>query len=224
MKLTDIRLSDFLGNHDILFNDKIRNHSLTELLGDGLKAWIANILKNHEVSNTPVIHGSVEDGAIISGSVFIDEGAAIEATALIKGPCYIAKGATIRHGAYIRGNVYVGANAVVGHATEVKGAMFLDEAKAGHFAYVGDAILGPNCNLGAGTKIANLKLNQSQVRLKLPDGSIVDSGMRKFGAIIGADVSTGCNSVLSPGSLLYPNTFVMPCTHFHGTLLKGLAR
>jgi NDP-sugar pyrophosphorylase family protein len=164
-------------------------------------------------------------GALIEGQVYVEAGAVIEPTAYVKGPAYIGKGAEVRHGAYIRGDVYVGPGAVVGHATEVKSAVFFDGAKAGHFAYVGDAILGREVNLGAGTKLANLGLRRGTVRIKHPDtGQLIDTGLKKFSAIMGDESQTGCNAVLSPGTLLLPKTAVLPCVHFRGTLKAGLGR
>src|SRR5262249_35922089 len=114
---------------------------------------------------------------------------------------------------------------VVGHATEVKSSLFFDHAKAGHFAYVGDSILGRDVNLGAGTKLANLALSRREVRVKHPiSGALVGSGLTKLGAILGDKAQTGCNAVLNPGTLLLPGTAVMPCVSFRGTLKEGLAR
>jgi len=194
------------------------------LLGKGLAAWLGTLLDELGVKDQPLIHGIVAPGAIIEGRVYIAEGAIIEPTAYIQGPCYIGPKAEVRHGAYIRGQVYVGPGAVVGHATEVKGSVFFDGAKAGHFAYVGDAILGREVNLGAGTKLANLPLRRGTIRLKHPDGHLISSGLSKFSAILGDYAQTGCNSVLSPGTILMPNTAVMPCVHFRGTLMTGIAR
>jgi NDP-sugar pyrophosphorylase family protein len=196
-----------------------------DYLGSSLEKWLSAILTELGVSDRPVIRGNVDTAAIIRGRVWIDEGALVEPTAMIQGPAYIGAGAEIRHGAYIRGNAWIGRKAVVGHTTEVKGAVFLDEAKAGHFAYVGDSILGNSVNLGAGTKLANLKLRGNEVSFKHPDtDKLCGSGLRKFGAILGDEAQTGCNAVLSPGTLLLPRTMVMPCLHYHGTLRVGIAR
>ena len=100
---------------------------------------------------------------------------------------------------------------MLGHVTEIKHAIFLDQAKAGHFAYVGDSILGNRVNLGAGTKLANLRFRAGQVKVKPPQGSI-DTGLRKLGAILGDDVQTGCNSVTNPGTILGKKSFVLPNT------------
>jgi NDP-sugar pyrophosphorylase family protein len=167
-----------------------------------------------------VILGEVSSLALIEGShVYIAEGAKVEAGAYIKGPCYIGKNTEVRHSAYIRGNVYVGENCVVGHCTEVKHSIFLDGAKAGHFNYIGDSILGNNVNLGAGTKLANLKMTPGNVILKV-DGKAVDSGIRKFGAVIGDSSETGCNSVLNPGTVLAPKSLVFPNVSAFGVHLK----
>jgi NDP-sugar pyrophosphorylase family protein len=165
----------------------------------------------------------VSPHAVIEGAVYIAPGAKVEPTAYIKGPCIIGPDTEVRHGAYIRGNVFVGKGCVVGHATEVKSSVFLDGAKAGHFAYVGDSILGPGVNLGAGTKLANLKLKKNEVRLEDPDtGKFFGTGLKKFGAVIGRGVQVGCNAVLSPGTLLLPGALVTPCAHIIGTKGKGI--
>lgn len=199
--------------------------SVLEYLGKNLESWINGVLDELGVKDQPVIKGDVHPTTFISGRVYIAEGAIVEPTALIQGPCVIGPKAEVRHGAYIRGNTWVGSNAVVGHTTEVKGSIFFDGAKAGHFAYVGDSILGRDVNLGAGTKLANLKLKGDAVKVKHPTtGELVSTGLRKFSSIMGDNSQTGCNSVLSPGTLLMPHTAVLPCVHYHGTLLKGFAR
>jgi carbonic anhydrase/acetyltransferase-like protein (isoleucine patch superfamily) len=161
--------------------------------------------------------GKVLPGAsvISAGAVLMDDrieigpGALVEAGALIRGPTRIGPGSEVRQGAYIRGSAWVGEGCVVGHATEVKNAVFLDGAKAGHFAYVGDSVLGFGVNLGAGTKLANLKIVAGNIRLRGPEGWI-DTGRRKLGAILGDAAETGCNAVTSPGALLGPKTLVYP--------------
>jgi NDP-sugar pyrophosphorylase family protein len=204
---------------------KFSDTSAFAYLGKNLEAWLRLRLQDFGVNERPVILGHVHPGAFISGAVYIAEGAIVEPTAMIQGPCVIGPGAEIRHGAYIRGHAWIGADAVVGHTTEVKGSVFFDGAKAGHFAYVGDALLGRNVNLGAGTKLANLKLKGDEVKFKHPNtNALITSGLRKFSAIMGDNAQTGCNSVLSPGTILMPDTAVLPCVHYHGTLLKGFAR
>jgi NDP-sugar pyrophosphorylase family protein len=178
----------------------------------------------------PEILGTVMEGARVEGTVYLGEGAVIETGAYVKGPALIGPGCQVRHGAYIRGKLLAGRDCVIGHSTEVKNALFLDNAKAPHFAYVGDSILGRAVNLGAGTRLANLRIDNRSVvvRLRTDEGiRRIETGRRKFGAILGDGVQTGCNSVLSPGSLLgkgamvYPNTSVYGF-HGPGTIIRGI--
>jgi NDP-sugar pyrophosphorylase family protein len=199
---------------DITFPD-----NALDLIGAPLRPWLLNLLARLGVQKNPVILGKVSPHAIIEGAVFIAEGAHVEPTAYIQGPCYIGPHAEVRHGAYIRGDVFVGSHAVVGHTSEIKGSVLFDHAKAAHFAYVGNSILGHRTNLGAGTKLANLKLRNNEVKFRDLDGKVIPSGLRKFGAILGDDAQTGCNSVLSPGTLLGRKALIMPCAHAHGTIL-----
>jgi NDP-sugar pyrophosphorylase family protein len=190
-----------------------------DLLGNSFAQWLEDYLIHLKVADTPIVKGQCSQKAHLEGPVYIAEGATIEPFAYVKGPAYIGPHTEIRHGAYIRGNVFAGSNVVIGHSTEVKGAVFFNRAKAGHFAYVGDSILGCNVNLGAGTKLANLKLSGKTIRYKdINSQQIIDSGLRKWGAIVGKNSQTGCNAVLSPGSILYPSSSIMPCSHHFGTM------
>lgn len=160
--------------------------------------------------------GSLLAGASIvySGSylmddqIYIGRDVIIEPSALIKGPTIIGDRTEVRHGAYIRGDALIGTGCVVGHATELKSSVLLGGSKAGHFAYIGDSILG-QVNLGAGTKLANLKMIESPVVLKI-EKQVYQTGLRKFGAVLGDGVETGCNSVTSPGTLLGKNVLLYP--------------
>ncbi len=151
---------------------------------------------------------------IFGGSYLLDDcihlgkSVVIEPTALVKGPAIIGDGTEVRHGAYIRGDVLIGADCVVGHATEIKASVMLGNSKAGHFAYIGDSILG-RVNLGAGTRLANLKMIEGPVVVTV-DGYPHKTGLRKFGAILGDGVETGCNSVTNPGTLLGREVLVYP--------------
>lgn len=160
--------------------------------------------------------GVVLDGAsiIFGGSILMDDliqigkEVIIEPGALVKGPAVIGNGTEVRQGAYIRGDVLVGNDCVVGHTTEMKSSVMLGGSKAGHFAYIGDSILGA-VNLGAGTKLANLKMVDSPVVLHI-EGERYETGLRKFGAILGDGVETGCNSVTAPGTLLGKKVLLYP--------------
>ncbi len=159
----------------------------------------------------------VPDATLIcAGAIFTDyrvqfgKGVLVEPGAMIKGPSIILDWAQVRQAAYIREDSLIGPSAVVGHATEVKHSIFLEDAKAGHFAYVGDSILGNHVNLGAGTKLANLKFGPGSVKIAGPDGQRLDTNRRKIGAILGDNVQTGCNSVTNPGVFLGKNSMVAP--------------
>lgn len=157
------------------------------------------------------MQGAVSKNAYIENpeKVVISEGAVIEPGAYVTGAVFIEPHAVIRHGAYLRGPVYVSQYAIVGHATECKGSIFLPHAKAAHMNYVGDSILGYDCNLGAGTKLANLKLKHTNIFLYF-DGTKIDSGLRKFGSIVGNHVSIGCNAVANPGTIFLPSSTLKP--------------
>ena len=158
----------------------------------------------------PEIQGTVMDGAYLIGDqIQIGKGSVIEPGAYITGPTIIGEHTVVRHGAYIRGNVIVGNQCVVGHASELKGTIVLNKGGAPHFNYVGDSILGNHVNLGAGTKLSNLKILKGTVNVKIAD-TVYDSGLRKFGAILGDRAETGCNSVLNPGTLIGPGSLIYP--------------
>jgi NDP-sugar pyrophosphorylase family protein len=141
----------------------------------------------------------------------LGKGVLVESGALIKEPAIIGDYTEIRQGAYLRGYCLTGKQCVIGHTTEVKHSIFLNDAKAGHFAYLGDSILGNEANLGAGTKFANLRFLPGNVLVRTKSG-VLDSGLRKLGAILGDKAQTGCNSVTSPGTLIGPDGILMPNT------------
>lgn len=151
-------------------------------------------------------------GAILIGKkIALGNGILIEGGATIKEPAIIGDCTEIRQGAYMRGYCLVGDRCVVGHSTEVKHSIFLNDAKAGHFAYLGDSILGNKANLGAGTKCANLKFISGNIKI-LYKSKWHDTGMRKFGAILGDKTQTGCNSVTNPGTIIGDGGMLMPNT------------
>lgn len=175
---------------------------------------------NHYIKQQlkPQISGKVMTGAFLIGNdIEIGEGTIVEPGAYITGPTIIGQNTQIRHGAYVRGNVIVGDECVVGHTTEMKNAIMLNHAKAGHFAYIGDSILGNEVNLGAGTKLANLKFENltSSIDIKIED-KIYKTGLKKMGSILGDETETGCNSVMSPGTLLGPKSIIYPNTTVKG--------
>ena len=149
------------------------------------------------------------------GLVHIDESATIEPGVHIIGPSYIGPNAVIRHGAYIREYSWICANSLVGHSSETKHSVLLPGAKAPHFNYVGDSVLGPNVNLGAGVKLSNLRNDGGEVHTRF-NGVRTPTGLRKFGAIIGEGSQLGCNAVTNPGVVLGQRCMVMPNTTVTG--------
>jgi UDP-3-O-[3-hydroxymyristoyl] glucosamine N-acyltransferase len=190
----------------ILWRNQIWSEGYEILGGDPTKGTLRVRIDGQETTEASVLH---------AGSVFWDEeifvgpGVAVEPGALIKGPTLITANTDVRQGAYVRGKCIIGRECVVGHTTEMKSSIMLDGAKAGHFAYIGDSILGNSTNLGAGTKLANLKIRGSSVVIRVGEAKI-DTGLRKFGAIIGDHVEIGCNTVTNPGTLLGRNAMVLP--------------
>jgi NDP-sugar pyrophosphorylase family protein len=149
----------------------------------------------------PALHNRCEGRAFIGEKVFIGEGTVVEDGAMIKGPAIIGKNCQIRHNAYLREQVIIGDNCVVGNSTEVKNALFFNNAQAPHFNYVGDSILGYKAHLGAGVILSNFKLLPENISVEM-EGAPFDTGLRKFGALVGDFAEIGCNSVLSPGSII----------------------
>lgn len=175
-----------------------------------IKAYVAAQVR-------PGLHNRCEGVAWIDGDVFVGEGTVIEDGAMIKGPAIIGRDCQIRHNAYVRGDVIVGDGCVVGNSCELKNAFLFNGAQIPHFSYVGDSILGYKAHLGAGVKISNLKLDGSNVVVEL-DGKKVDTGLRKFGALIGDGTDIGCNTVLNPGSVIGRRCVIYPNVNWRGIL------
>jgi NDP-sugar pyrophosphorylase family protein len=160
----------------------------------------------------PALHNKCIGTAYVGDKVFIGEGTVLEDGVMIKGPAIIGRNCKIRHNAYFRENVIVGDNCVVGNSTELKNSLLFNNAQAPHYNYVGDSILGHRAHLGAGVKISNYKMFPGNIEVEL-EGKPFDTGLRKFGALVGDGVEIGCNAVLNPGSILgrgaviYPNVF-----------------
>ena len=182
-------------------------------------AWeaLAKISTYLQFRLKPGIYGKLLGKPFISGAVFIGRGTVIEHGAMIKGPAWIGEGCEIRNGAYIRENVVVGNGVVLGNSSEFKNCLIFDEAQIPHFNYVGDSILGYKAHLGAGAILSNVRLDHQPVSVAAPDGPI-STGLKKFGAIVGDRAEIGCNSVLSPGSIIGRDTIIYPGTSWRGVL------
>jgi len=173
---------------------------------------IGDMIKNRL---QPGIYGQVSPLAFIGEAVFIGPGTVVEPGVMIKGPAIIGANCEVRAGAYLRENVIVGDEVVVGHTTEIKNSLLFDEAEVPHFAYIGDSVLGWKAHLGAGVKISNVKVNRTLVTVSI-EGQHYETGLRKFGAILGDQVEIGCNAVLNPGTLVGKRTLGYANISLHG--------
>jgi bifunctional N-acetylglucosamine-1-phosphate-uridyltransferase/glucosamine-1-phosphate-acetyltransferase GlmU-like protein len=196
----------------VLWNGQVVQDDFEIEGGDATKGELKVFRKGKELVGASVLYS----GAVLFDSdISIGEGTVVEPGALIKGPSIIGNHTEVRQGAYLRGDCLIGDRCVVGHTTEVKHSIMLDDAKAGHFAYIGDSILGNHVNLGAGTKLANLKIVDVEMKIRV-EGKVYETGLRKLGAILGDHTETGCNSVTSPGTLLGKASLVYPCVNIPG--------
>lgn len=158
--------------------------------------------------------GQIEDDTHLIGSVVVDEGARIRSGTYIEGPAFIGKNSDIGPNCYIRHYTSIGKKVRIGNACEIKNSIIMDKTHIGHLSYVGDSIIGENCNLGAGTTIANYRFDGKSVKMKIKD-KVLDSGRRKLGVIFGDDVKTGINSVFMPGVKIGNNCWIGPNVNMH---------
>ena len=156
-------------------------------------------------------------GIHVEGPIWLHPTVKLPTHATLIGPAWIGARTQIRPGAFIRGNVIVGEGCVLGNACEFKNCLLLDHVQVPHFSYVGDSILGNGAHLGAGAICSNLRLDQKPVVIRTP-GATYETGLKKFGAIVGDHAEVGCNAVLNPGALLGPRSLVSPAMAFSGYL------
>ena len=149
--------------------------------------------------------------------VWVAKDATVFPSAYIGSPCIIDHGAEVRHCAFIRGSAIVGKNAVVGNSVELKNVVLFDDVQTPHYNYVGDSILGYKSHMGAGSITSNVKSDKTLVVVKNGDEHI-ETGRKKFGAILGDRVEVGCNSVLNPGTVIGRNTIVYPTSSVRGVI------
>ena len=163
---------------------------------------------------------SPEEYEQIGDNVWIAKDATVAPTASITGPCIIDSGAEVRHCAFIRGNALVGKGAVVGNSTELKNVILFNKVQVPHYNYVGDSILGYKAHMGAGSITSNVKSDKTLVVVKSGDEKI-ETGLKKFGAMLGDNVEVGCNSVLNPGTVIGRNSNVYPTSMVRGCIPEG---
>ena len=152
---------------------------------------------------------------LIGEDIWVAKSATVARSAEINGPCIICDKAEIRHCAFIRGSVIVGAGAVVGNSTELKNSLLFDGVQVPHYNYVGDSILGYKSHMGAGSITSNVKSDKTLVTVNA-NGEKIETGRKKFGAMLGDFVEIGCNSVLNPGTVIGSHTNVYPLSSVRG--------
>lgn len=165
----------------------------------------------------PALRNKCEGVAFIGDKVFIGEGTVVEDGVMIKGPAIIGRNCQIRHNAYLRENVIVGDGCLVGNSCELKNALLFNGCQVPHFNYVGDSILGHLAHLGAGVVLSNFKSLGRNITVQV-DGAPLDTGLRKFGALVGDGCDIGCNAVLNPGSIIGRGAVVYPNVNWRGHL------
>lgn len=158
---------------------------------------------------TPLTQRDIEQGAIIRGRVHIEPGARIRSGVYLEGPVYIGQNSDIGPNCYIRPYTCIENNVRIGHACEVKNSIILSGTHIGHLSYIGDSIIGANCNFGAGTITANLRLDEAPIRVRIK-GQPQDSGRRKLGVIMGDNVKTGINVQFMPGVTIGCDAWIGP--------------
>ena len=161
---------------------------------------------------------TVMPGAYVGPRVVLGEGTVVEPGAVLLGPAWIGRGCLLRAGCYVRENVIVGDKAILGNSSEFKNCILFDACEVPHFNYVGDAVLGHHAHLGAGAILSNFRLDHAPIRIRQTDGSLLDTGLEKFSALVGDFCEIGSNSVISPGSVLGRRTMLYPGTHWQGVL------
>lgn len=149
--------------------------------------------------------------------VWVHKTATVFPTAYLGAPCIIGPGTEVRHGAFIRGSALVGADCVVGNSVELKNVILFDHVQVPHYNHVGDSILGYYSHMGAGSITSNVKADKTPVAVKTPQGTL-ETGRKKFGAMLGDHVEVGCNSVLNPGTVIGPHTNIYPTSCVRGAV------
>lgn len=214
MSLLEMLFSGLSENDDLVlprWEDEENPWSILTAGENGIGAQLLDICDSDSAGRPDYI-GDMESVSIDEeeGVVYIHQNAIIGENVKIEGPCYIGDGVEIRHSAYLRRGSWVCSGAVVGHSSEIKNSILLPGAKAPHFNYVGDSVLGFGVNLGAGVKLANVRNDRGTIKVTLPDGKRIDTGLKKMGSLIGDFSQLGCNVVTNPGTMIAQSSSVPP--------------
>lgn len=168
------------------------------------------------------IEGKIEQGVIVEGKVVLGKNSIIKAGTRIEGNIFIGENCEIGPNAYLRKNVFIGNGCKIG-MSEVKNSIILDNTNVPHFNYVGDSVIGEDCNLGGGSKIANLRFDEKNILVEI-NGKKVDSGRRKLGAFVGSGTKTGANSTINCGIIIGKNCRIFPNTFIKENMKDGETR
>ena len=164
--------------------------------------------------------GLGSDYTEVSPQVWVHNTATVAPTAFLGAPCIIGANTDVRHCAFVRGSALVGEGCVVGNSVELKNVILFDSVQVPHFNYVGDSILGYKSHMGAGSVTSNVKSDQTLVTVKNGEERI-ETGLKKFGAMLGDHVEVGCNSVLNPGTVVGRNSNIYPTSCVRGVVPEG---
>ena len=205
--MTGIKITDLFENREALTSELLNSYEYPFEVLPNISEYIKKIGKTLD-SNIFEQKGE---------NIWIAKSAKVAASASITGPCIIGENTEVRHCAFIRGNALVGNDCVVGNSTELKNVILIGKVQVPHYNYVGDSILGYGSHMGAGAITSNVKSDKSLVVLK-QNGEILETGLKKFGAILGEFVEIGCGSVLNPGTIIGKNTNVYPLSMVRGVI------
>lgn len=198
---------------------KLRAQKIEKGWLDVARPW--DLLAANEIvmkEMVPEVKGDIDPGVTMKGPVHVGEGSEIMAGSYIVGPVFIGKNCEIGPNCFIRPSTSLGDGCRVGNAVEVKNSIIMNESKVPHNSYIGDSVIGERCNFGAGTKVANLRLDDRPVPV-IVDGQKISSDRRKLGVIMGDDVKTGINVSIDPGTIIGEETLIGPNAVASGFIL-----
>lgn len=205
MKLEQMKIKELFDTSHTVAEQLLAGHEYPWEVLSGIGEFIENlgpILPENEYKK-------------IGKNIWIHKTAQIAPTIAMGGPMIIGPRVQVRQGAFLRGRIIIGEHVVIGNSCEIKNSIIFDEAQVPHFNYVGDSILGYKAHMGAGAVTSNVKSDKTRVKVHAEDGD-VETGLKKFGAILGDGAEIGCNSVLNPGTVIGRNTNVYPLSSVRG--------
>ena len=194
------------------------SHSPLFAIGEPVWTAVGKIQSYLESILKPARLGEIMPGAFIGEQVYLGRGTRVMPGAVILGPAWIGDDCFVGPGCYIRENVIIDHRSIVANSSEFKNCVLFEACEAPHFNYVGDSLLGHKAHLGAGAVLSNWRLDHQPITIPRPDGGKIETGLPKFGAVVGDHVDIGCHSTISPGSLLGRHSVIYPTTPWRGIL------